>query len=110
MGKVSVAVLILFSLGLLGLTRVQALQIELPVHEVYLEAYFISIDLVTFDVYDTFCNTLGKALPSDNSWGRGARPVINVSWVDAIEYCNWLSEQEGLDMCYDSNSSCDMGV
>lgn len=34
-------------------------------------------------------------------------PVNNVSWYDAAAYCNWLSEQEGIDekqWCYHANS------
>lgn len=27
-------------------------------------------------------------------------PMQNVTWYDAIAYCNWLSEAEGLDACY----------
>jgi len=31
--------------------------------------------------------------------------VINVSWNEAIDYCNWLSEQEGYGKAYDSNGN-----
>ena len=27
-------------------------------------------------------------------------PVVNVTWDEAVEYCNWLSAQEGLDLAY----------
>jgi len=28
-------------------------------------------------------------------------PVVNVSWQDAVEYCNWLSAHEGLEPVYE---------
>ncbi len=33
--------------------------------------------------------------PNDAAWGRGDRPVINVSWEDAKEYVLWLSRKTG---------------
>jgi formylglycine-generating enzyme required for sulfatase activity len=33
--------------------------------------------------------------PKDQGWGRGNRPVINVSWHDANEYARWLSQKTG---------------
>lgn len=33
--------------------------------------------------------------PDDGGWGRGRRPVINVSWKDAQEYTRWLSAKTG---------------
>jgi formylglycine-generating enzyme required for sulfatase activity len=43
--------------------------------------------------------------PNDEGWGRGEHPVINVSWYDAIEYCNWLSEKEGIQKAYNNASN-----
>jgi|GEM_PF-6631294 len=50
---------------------------------------------VTFEEYDYFCNQTGRQPPSDSGWGRGRRPVINVSWQDAQDYCDWLSRTTG---------------
>jgi len=37
-------------------------------------------------------------------------PVIRVSWFGAAAFCNWLSEQEDREPCYDlSDWSCDFG-
>ncbi|PZC51360.1 formylglycine-generating enzyme family protein, partial [Mesotoga sp. TolDC] len=72
-----------------------------PVHEVTL-AYDFEIGKyeVTFDQYDTFCEATGRSKPGDSGWGRGRRPVIYVSWWEAIAYCNWLSQKEGLPVAY----------
>jgi formylglycine-generating enzyme required for sulfatase activity len=47
---------------------------------------------VTFDEFDAFCDATGRQRPRDEGWGRGRRPVINVSWHDASAYLAWLSE------------------
>ena len=33
--------------------------------------------------------------PSDGGWGRGDRPVTNVSWQDAQAYLDWLNGRAG---------------
>ncbi|MDY0296013.1 MAG: bifunctional serine/threonine-protein kinase/formylglycine-generating enzyme family protein [Acidobacteriota bacterium] len=68
---------------------------EKPVHRVYLDTYYISKYAVTFDQYDAFCNATGWSMPLDGGWGRGSRPVINVSWDDAVAFCRWLSGKTG---------------
>lgn len=50
---------------------------------------------VTFDEYRLFTEAVGWALPDDFNWGSGQRPVMNVSWLEARTYANWLSEQTG---------------
>lgn len=51
---------------------------------------------VTFSEYDQFSEETGRDKPSDEGWGRGDRPVVNVSWHDASEYAQWLSDKTGL--------------
>jgi sulfatase modifying factor 1 len=32
-------------------------------------------------------------------------PMVTVSWYGSVAYCNWLSQQEGYEACYDTNDS-----
>ena len=51
---------------------------------------------VTFAQWDTCAAEGGcKHQPGDETWGRGRRPVINVSWDDAVQYVAWLSKKTG---------------
>lgn len=73
---------------------------ELPVHTVTLSAYSLGKDEVTFADFDLFCAETGFKQPNDRGWGRARRPVIYVSWYDAVAYCNWLSKQHGYTPVY----------
>lgn len=79
---------------------------ERPVHDVTLSYdFWMGKYEVTFDEYDNYCELIEKAKPDAKGWGREQRPVINVSWWDAIAYCNWLSDKEGLPRAYDSKGN-----
>jgi len=65
-----------------------------PQHEVIIEKdFYVGSYEVTFEEYDMFCKQTGWAEPSDNGWGRGKHPVINVSHTDALAYVKWLSKK-----------------
>jgi formylglycine-generating enzyme required for sulfatase activity len=51
---------------------------------------------VTFAEWDQ-CADEGacKLRPDDHGWGRGKRPVINVSWEDTRPFLLWLSRKTG---------------
>jgi formylglycine-generating enzyme required for sulfatase activity len=67
---------------------------EVPVHAVQIgRSFALGRYEVTFDEYDQFAKSINRMLPDDRDWGRGRRPVINVSWDDANAYVKWLSEQ-----------------
>jgi len=60
-----------------------------------LNNFYISKYEINFNEYDDFAIATNRSLPDDNGWGRGERPVINVSWDDAQAYVNWLSKTTG---------------
>jgi formylglycine-generating enzyme required for sulfatase activity len=39
--------------------------------------------------------------PRHNGWGLGQRPATDICWSEALEYCNWLSRKNNLEVCYD---------
>ena len=66
--------------------------------EVTLGSFYMSATEVTFGQYDVYCKATGVEQPDDNGWGRDDRPVINVSWDDAVGFCRWLSKATGSEI------------
>ena len=64
-------------------------------HWVKVSAFDMLKTPVTFAMYDRFCEATGREKPDDLGWGRADRPVINVSYWDAVDYCEWLSGETG---------------
>jgi len=52
---------------------------------------------VTFAQWDACVDAggCGGYRPGDNGWGRGDRPVINITWRHAQYYAEWLSKTTG---------------
>lgn len=63
-------------------------------HEVTVDDFYISAYEVTQKEYEDVMGENPSNFDGDNL------PVENVSWYDAIEYCNKLSEKEGLTPVY----------
>lgn len=59
-------------------------------HKVTLSDFRISKYEITFEMYDAYCDSVGLEKPDDNGWGRGNRPVINVSWREAYNFAQWM--------------------
>lgn len=74
---------------------------EKPSHFVDVSAFYISKTEITFDEYDSYALATGAEIPWDEGWGHGKNPVINITWIDALRYCNWLSSQYGLSPIYE---------
>ena len=70
---------------------------EGPLHRVSIaEPFAVGVYEVTFAEWDA-CRRGGECThhADDRGWGRGSRPVINVSWEDAQGYVRWLSLETG---------------
>ena len=82
---------------------------ELPVHQVSLSPFMVSKYEITQELY---MQVMGNN-PSANI-GSMANPVDNVTWYDAVRFCNALSTHEGLNPCYietvDNTFECDFNT
>ena len=69
---------------------------ELPVHEVYLDAYYIDVFEVTNAEYAKFVEATGRLTPStffSPDFDGPNQPVGDVSWEDADAYCKWAGKR-----------------
>ena len=77
--------------------KAAAIADERPVHRVRIKAFLLGKTEVTFAQWDA-CVAAGgcRRKPDDEGWGRGNRPVINVSWEDITEqFIPWLNKTTG---------------
>ena len=82
---------------------------ERPQRTVSIPAFNVSAHEVTFAQWDACVDGGGcpghnpdeqrgvRGAGADENWGRGNRPVVNVSWDDAQQYISWLSHCSGED-------------
>ena len=70
---------------------------ERPVHVVTVPAFRMGKYEVTFAQWDACVadGGCGGYYPDDEGWGRGNRPVINVSWDDVQGFIDWLNDKTG---------------
>ena len=66
---------------------------------VSLSSFYMCTHEVTQKEYETYC-CYTKDKPTTGHGAGDNYPVYNVSWYDAIVYCNLRSKAEGLNPCY----------
>jgi formylglycine-generating enzyme required for sulfatase activity len=63
--------------------------------------YYLGIHEITNEQYKRFdsqhdSGILGRAVLTGDD-----RPVVNLAWDDAVRFCNWLSQRDGLPLAYE---------
>jgi len=71
---------------------------ERPVHRVWLERFALGKFAVTRAQYREFLESTGEPPPrfwSEPMFADPAKPVVGVTWFEAVAYCEWLGKQTG---------------
>jgi sulfatase modifying factor 1 len=71
---------------------------ERPPHAVFVDGFELGVCPVTRAEYECFVDATGHEPPCDWShplFAQADLPVVGVSWIDAVAYCAWRSEQDG---------------
>lgn len=64
---------------------------EMPQHKVYMSEFYIGRYTVTNAQYEVYARE--KQIKFDAPPGKENHPVVNVSWHDALAFCEWLSAE-----------------
>ncbi len=79
---------------IMGSNEIEAKPKEIPKHKVTIDSFYIG----KYPVSQQLWKGIMGNNPSEYIGER--KPVENVSWYDAVEFCNKLSDKEGLEKCY----------
>jgi len=63
-------------------------------------AFYIGVKEVTNAEFKRFKADHRSGIVPPHTLELDNQPVVNVTWEEAVAYCNWLSEQEGLPPVY----------
>lgn len=73
-------------------------RMELPVRTVAVNMFYIGTTEVTQGLWNEVMGENPSHFKSDHV--DNSLPVENISWLEAVKFCNKLSEKEGLTPCY----------
>jgi formylglycine-generating enzyme required for sulfatase activity len=81
---------------------------ELPLHTVYVSAFYMDKYLVTKSLWDTvyqWAIAQGYTFDFAGSGKAANHPVITIDWYDCVKWCNARSEKEGRVPAYYTDAS-----
>ncbi|MBA4300876.1 MAG: hypothetical protein C0433_12360, partial [Cyclobacterium sp.] len=66
---------------------------QLPVHNVTLKTFKMAKTETTVAQWKAFCNSTGRSMPFKRSEWIDSHPIENISYTEAVAYCDWLSKK-----------------
>jgi formylglycine-generating enzyme required for sulfatase activity len=79
----------------------QAEKDEKPNRKVTVNQFYMSKFEVTVWEWKEYTKATRANMPKEQSWGwNNDFPITNVTWEQAVEFCNWLSQKQGFDKAY----------
>jgi formylglycine-generating enzyme required for sulfatase activity len=102
---------VLIPAGPFGMGAYNSTSYEMPVHTVGVRAFYIDITEVSGELWEKVYNwatnhdypdlAIGSAGFSSKGEPAGSNhPIVQISWYDAIKWCNARSEMEGISPAY----------
>lgn len=73
---------------------------ERPSHQVKLKSFMIGKYEVSTYEWKQFAAAQKTKLPESTWEAKDNLPITNITWEDAIQFCNWLSSKENLTPAY----------
>jgi len=79
---------------------------EQPQNTVSVDSFYMSKYEVTVEEWKAYIKDKGISMPAEPKWGwEDSFPMSSVTWLDAVDYCNWLSEKHSLEPAYSKRGS-----
>ncbi len=94
MSSLKIPAMVLIPQGEFLMGRENGMDNERPVHRVFLDAFMIGRFPLINREFRSFVEETGASEPpfwSEESFSHEDKPVVGISWHDAVAYCDWLS-------------------
>jgi len=101
--------MVLVPKGLFLMGQDSGFEDELPIHEVFIDPFYIDETPVTYEDFQKYIDVGGVKSKywEYDTYNKPDQPVTGLDWYHAADYCNWRSSIEGLDVVYEKTNDLD---
>ena len=82
---------------------------EQPVRWVYQSAYSLGRHPVTVGIWREYCQANSMKMPVSYTVVEDFKPIVNVSWKEVIQFCDWVSSFVGFQVFLPTEAQWERG-